>query len=142
MAWRHNAPFRGERGILSGGVLVGLTVVSQAQAQSQAQPLATGDGPGEFVRIDALEGVQSYEALADGTLRVVLIDGRTIILAADQFVTTEAGLFLDLPALSEAMTATAVASVGGSPLVLPFLAAGGAGALAAASAGGGGSGED
>lgn len=134
MAWRRNAPFRGGRGILSGGVLVGLVAASQAHAQTQT----TGDGPGEFVRIDALEGVQSYEALGDGTLRVVLVDGRTIILAADQFVTTEAGLFLDLPALAEAMTAAVATGVGGSPLLLPFLAAGGAGAAVAAGAGGGG----
>ena len=56
MAWRRNAPFRGGRGILSGGVLAGLVGVSQAEAQ------AASDDPGAFVRIDALEGVLSAEA--------------------------------------------------------------------------------
>lgn len=133
MTVKRNVPLRGGRGIVSGGgVLFGVLGASQAEAQTP------GDAPNEFVRIDALEGVSSYETLADGTLRVVLVDGRTIVLAADQFVSTEAGLFLDLPALTEAMTAGAAAGVGGSPLILPFLAAGGAGAAAAAGAGGGG----
>jgi VCBS repeat-containing protein len=91
------------------------------------------------VNIDALEGVVSYEVQADGTLKVVLVDGRTIMLPADAFVSTEAGLFLDLPVLTEAMTASAAAAgVAGSPLLLPFLAVGGAGAAAAAAAGGSG----
>lgn len=138
MKAKRNAPFRGGRGIVSGGgaALLGLLGASRAEAQTP------GDAPNAFVRVEALEGIQSYEVLPDGTLKVVLADGRVFVLAADQFVMTEAGLFLDLPALTEAMTATAAASVGGSPLLMPFLAAGGAGAAAAAAAGGGGGGGD
>lgn len=122
--------------LVSGGGLGSLSALFASQAQAQAQDGA----PNDFVRIDALEGVQSYETMPDGTLRVLLADGRTISLAADQFVVTEAGLFLDLPALTEAMTAVAAAGVGASPLLLPVIA--GAGGLGLAAAGGGGGGDD
>lgn len=131
---KRSAPSGSGRGIASGaGITFALLSASGANAQA-------ADGlPNPFVNIDALDGVVSYEVQADGTLKVVLVDGRTIMLPADAFVSTEAGLFLDLPVLTEAMTASAaVASVAGSPLLLPFLAVGGAGAAAAAAAGGSG----
>ncbi|HPN06829.1 MAG TPA: VCBS domain-containing protein [Hyphomonadaceae bacterium] len=106
---------------------------------SGANAQTSGGSPNPFVNINALEGVSSYEVQADGTLKVVLADGRTLMLPADAFVSTEAGLFLDLPVLTEAMTASAAAAgIAGSPLLLPFLAVGGAGAAVAAAAGGSG----
>lgn len=114
MESKRNASSGSGRGIVSGaGIMFALLSASGANAQT------SGGSPNPFVNINALEGVSSYEVQADGTLKVVLADGRTLMLPADAFVSTEAGLFLDLPVLTEAMTASAAAAgIAGSPLLL------------------------
>ncbi len=94
-----------------------------------------------MVRADALQGVGSFEIQADGSMKVIMLDGRSVMLAPEQFVLGEAGLFVEAAAATQIVGATvASGGIGATPAILGGVA--GAGGLAAAAGGGGGGGGD
>ncbi|WP_031235122.1 cadherin domain-containing protein, partial [Asticcacaulis sp. AC402] len=73
---RHEKLTRGVRDLLGLTAISGIIALNQAQAQTE---------PGtDYVALSEIEGIDSYELLADGSVQIVMKDGGTVTIAADQ----------------------------------------------------------
>lgn len=98
--------------------------------------------PEGYSAASGLADVRSYSLESDGSVRLVMNDGSTLVVPADQVSVIEGVIYVDTAALSPAApvaeAAAASGSGGGGGAILGVL--GGAGALGAAAGGGGGGG--
>ncbi|MEX1235033.1 MAG: hypothetical protein WEB56_08625, partial [Roseovarius sp.] len=111
------------------GVLTTLALTPAAASALEAAP----DG---FVVVDDMPGVNNFVVLDDGSLRLTLADGRTVVVAASDVRILDDGNILISSGVAEALLA-AEGAAGGAGVVLG--AGAGLAALAAVAAGGGSS---
>ncbi len=104
--------------------------------------MAHAQGAAEFVLADSIEGVMSATVLADGSVRIVLESGQSLIVpAASVHVLDGGGIALSpnaAMAISDAAAAGAEVAGGGEVAGAGALALGGLAALAGGGGGGGG----
>ncbi len=111
------------------GVLTTLALTPAAASALEAAP----DG---FVVVDDMPGVNNFVVLDDGSLRLTLADGKTVVVAASDVRILDDGNVLISSGVAEALLA-AEGAAGGAGVVLG--AGAGLAALAAVAAGGGSS---
>lgn len=116
----------------TGGALL---LAGGAQAQG---PVASP--PEGFTPLSDISGVARVEMAADGSMQLVMSDGRTVLIAANDLTVVDGVYFISEAAIQAnallGVSAAAAAGGGGGAAILGVL--GGAGLLGAAAGGGGG----
>lgn len=106
-----------------------------AQAQAAATP------PDGFSPISSVDGVSRVEMGADGSVQLVMADGRTVLIPAQDVSVIDGVVYLSDAAIeANVLTGAAAASAAGSGGGAILGVLGGAGLLGAAAGGGGGGG--
>ncbi|WP_291841604.1 cadherin domain-containing protein [Maricaulis sp.] len=119
--------------LATGGVLL---LAGGAQAQE-----AGATPPDGFTPVSGVSGVSRVEMGADGSVQLVMTDGRTVLIAAQDVSVIDGVVYLSDAALdANALLGTGVAAAGGGGGGAILGALGGLGLLGAAAGGGGGGG--
>jgi Peptidase M10 serralysin C terminal/Cadherin domain/Bacterial pre-peptidase C-terminal domain len=106
---------------------------------AQAQPGAATP-PSGFSPISDLEGVSRVEMGADGSVQLIMADGRTVLIAAEDVSVVDGVVYLADAAIEANALAGAAAAAGGGGGAAVLGLLGGAGLIGAAAGGGGGGG--
>lgn len=124
--------------LLTTAMATGGALLLAGGAHAQGEAAGPPDG---FTPLSDLSGVSSVDVAADGSMQLVMSDGRTVLIAANDVAVVD-GLYFISEAAIEANSllgaSAAAAGGGGSAAILGVL--GGAGLLGAAAGGGGGGG--
>ncbi|MFT6542204.1 MAG: hypothetical protein ACJAU5_001286, partial [Maricaulis maris] len=126
--------------LLTTAMATGGALLLAGGAHAQGEAAGPPDG---FTPLSDLSGVSRVDVAADGSMQLVMSDGRTVLIAANDVAVVD-GLYFISEAAIEANSllgaSAAAAGGGGGAAILGVL--GGAGLLGAAAGGGGGGGSN
>ncbi|WP_417481960.1 cadherin domain-containing protein [Maricaulis sp.] len=127
---------RGRNGI----AVAALAAAGAALLAGGAEAQAADGAPDGFQAVSDIADVASIHVQADGSVQLVMADGRTVVIAASDVMVQDGIVYLADGSVSAALEAVAPAAAGGGGAALGILGAAVVGGGLAAGGGGGGGG--